>query len=38
MSVLRPQKSLDILLPTEEVAAKLASKNIITKNYRLQPE
>ena len=28
----------DILLSTEEVAAKLASKNIITKIYQLQPE
>ena len=28
----------DVLLPTEEQAAKAAATNIITKNFRLQPE
>ena len=28
----------DILLPTEEQAAKAAANNIITKHFRLQPE
>ena len=34
----RSYATRNILLPIEKVAAKLASENIITKNYRLQPE